>query len=289
VSGDLLARLDSVQESLLTQGLLQKERAESNLMKKGLTIGGGICLGVGLLTLIISSTAAVSAMKPQDHILHNTETGGGSFEFDGDTITIGVYAIGDHACSNVEITITDDNYEYFERDCNSAYDTPDYTYLGNAIMDSQGTYEISASEEIILVDRDSLAYAGLAVLAGGGCCLVGLTLLVVGLAMGRNNASTGNFIVFQDPMAQQQAQIGMVSQQPDTQYQQQPIQQQVIQQPIPEMVVLSNQLSVQQTPHPSSGIVANSGMSDGQEWLKHDGHIYYREIGSLDEWTKYQG
>ena len=245
-------------------------------------------MGLGILALIISLSLAGSAMNPQDHIIHNTETDGASFEFDGDTLLIGVYAIGDLGCSNVEITITDDNYEYFERDCDSAYDTLDYTYLGNAVMDSRGTYEITASEEIILVDQDSLAGSGLGMIGGGSCCLVGLIMLIIGLMMGKKNAPTGNLIVFQDPMAQQQAQIGMATQQPVAQYRQ-PVQQQVVQQPVQEMVALSHQMPAQPTMNPHSGILANSGVSDGQEWLKHDEQIYYRAIGSSDEWTKYQG
>ena len=265
------------------------ERAASCAMNKGLTIAGGVCSIIGILTLVISAWYLGDYISnPTENILHNTETDGASFEYDGDNYIIGVYAIGDHGCSKIDVSITDDAYDYFERDCDDTYNTPKYTFLGRAEIDASGTYIIESPEEIILTSQDSVAGGGLAIIAGGGCCFVGLILLIVGMMIGKKNASTGNIIVFQDPMAQQQAQIGMAPQQPVAQYQQ-PVQQLVVQQPGQGVVSPPPQLSAHQTPHPPSGILANSGVSDGKEWLKHDEQIYYREIGSSVEWTKYQG
>ena len=45
-------------------------------------------------------------------------------------------------------------------------------------------------------------------------------------------------------------------------------------------------------PAPSHGpavhTVANAGVNDGNEWLNHQGEMYYRPIGQAVEWTKYQ-
>ncbi|PXY72010.1 MAG: hypothetical protein CXX81_29955 [Methanobacteriota archaeon] len=258
-------------------------------MNKAVAISGGVCLIIGLLGFIIGLNSTMG-FEPQENIIHNTKTDGSTFGYDRDTLVIAVYAVGDVGCRDFEITIVDDGYDYFERDCDSSFGTLDYTYLGIANLDAVGNYEIESSGDIVLVSHDSVGGYGMVMIGGGGCCFIGVILLIVGLLIGNNKASDGQTLVLQNPADLQQVGIGMAVQQPTVQYQQQAVQQpqmanqQWIQQPNP--TVPTNQPVVEPAVEHSTGSpppIPAEGLPPGwdmQQW-NHYGHDWLRQQGRV--------
>ena len=258
-------------------------------MNKAVAISGGVCIVLGIFAAIIGLVSGMS-VDPEENILHDTKTDGSTFGYDGDTIIVAVYAVGDVGCKDFEVTIVDDGYDFFERDCDNYYDTQDYTYLGEADLRVEGNFEIESSGDIVLVSHDSVGGYGLVMMGGGGCCFIGVILLIVGLLIGKNKASQGQTLVLQNPGDLQQVGIGMAVQQPTLQYQQQAVQQpqmatkQWIQQPNP--TVPTNQPVVEPAveqstgnppPIPAEGLPPGWDMQQwewyGHDWLRQQGRV----------------
>lgn len=182
------------------------------IMNKWVVISGGICIFLGIIAAIIGLANGMD-FEPEENIIHNTKTDGSTFEYDGDTIIVAVYAVGDIGCKDFEVTIIDDGDDFFQRDCDSYYDTGDYTYLGEADLRVEGNYEIESSGDIVLVNQDSIGGYGIVMIGGGGCCFIGVILLIVGLVIGKNKASQGNMIILQNPGEIQQFGVGLPVQQ----------------------------------------------------------------------------
>jgi hypothetical protein len=201
-------------------------------MNKSVVISGGVCLVLGMIAAIIGLISGMD-FEPEENILHDTKTDGSTFGYDGDTLIVAVYAVGDVGCKDFEVTIIDDGYDFFERDCDNYYDTLDYTYLGEADLLVEGNYEIESSGDIVLVSQDSIGGYGLVMIGGGGCCFIGVILLIVGLFIGKNKASQNQMVILQNPGDLEQFGIEMVAVQQPQQAMQQPQQamQQAMQQP----------------------------------------------------------
>ena len=170
-------------------------------MKKELVIAGGIVMVLGVLTGVVGLASAFS-FDPEDSVLHdNTESP--EFVYDGSALLIGVYAKGNVDCASVDVSINDDTYEYFERDCDSAWNTDSHTYLGEALISEAGTYRVESSSAIVLVNEDDIGTDGLVMICGGVCCFGGLVLLIVGLVMGPSGGPNQIMLV-QQPVGLQQ-------------------------------------------------------------------------------------
>ncbi len=191
-------------------------------MKKGLVIAGSI---ISVICIIILGLTIVSVMgfEPEsDNILHDTSEDGNSFSFnEEDSYNLYVYAKGTVECSQFEISITDEIYEYFDRNCGDGdlYTTNDYTFLGDLTVDEAGTYEISAEGDVIIVNANDVGTDGFISIASCGCCLVGLILLIVGLTTGKSKPQVmmiqpdGTILQVQGQFVQQQPMSGQVNNQ----------------------------------------------------------------------------
>ena len=158
-------------------------------MKKGLVISGSILSGICLIVATVTFFSAMDFKPNSSNIMHDTSENGNTFQFsEGDSFVIYVYAIGNVDCNQFELSITDETFEYFERDCSSGdlYDTSEYTYLGDLVIEKTGSYEISSQGDIIIADANEVGTDGLISIASCGCCILGLILLIVGLATGKS-------------------------------------------------------------------------------------------------------
>lgn len=170
-------------------------------MKKELVIAGCIVMVLGVFGGLVGLANGLS-FDPSDSIIHdNTESS--EFVYDGSVLLIGVYAKGDVDCASVDVSINDDTYEYFERDCDANLNTDAYTYLGEALISAEGTYRVESSAAIVLVNEDDYVTDGLVMICGGVCCFGGLVLLIVGLVMGPSGGPSQIMLV-QQPMGMQQ-------------------------------------------------------------------------------------
>ncbi len=157
-------------------------------MKKGLVISGSILSGICLIVAAVTFFSAMDFKPNSSNIMHDTSENGNTFQFsEGDSFVIYVYAIGNVDCNQFELSITDEIYEYFERDCSSGdlYDTSEYTYLGDLVIEETGSYEIASQGDIIIADANEVGTDGFISIASCGCCILGLILLIVGLATGK--------------------------------------------------------------------------------------------------------
>ena len=157
-------------------------------MNKGLAITGGVLLFVSILVNVISIVSVADYRPTNENILHDTSKDGTTFEYDGDAITMEVYAKSDTAnCFNYEISVTDSmNQDVFISNCDGT-DFPSYTYLGDLADISAGTYTIASEGDIVIVDASEIVAPAIGLCGGSVCCLLGLILLIVGLVSGRKH------------------------------------------------------------------------------------------------------
>ena len=173
-------------------------------MKKGL-VWTGVVIMVFSIVLALIGTFSANSFEPSNETIIHRSSGTSTFNYDmEETFLITVYAEGDVSCLNAEVSIYDGNWEYFVKDCEPAFDTDDYTYLGDALMDYSGEFTVNSSTPIVLVNEDSLATDGFLMI--GGCCLfvLGLILLIIGLAIGGSGGNQS--VLIMDP-AMMQGQI----------------------------------------------------------------------------------
>ena len=115
-------------------------------MNKGLAITGGVLLLLSLFGFVFS-VAGIATYEPNsDNILHDTETDGTVFNFDGTSSWLEVYAKGDVDCYSYSISVTDDMFEYFYPNCDAGTEITGYTYLGDVEIYDAGTYNIDQPE-----------------------------------------------------------------------------------------------------------------------------------------------
>ncbi|MGB0781076.1 MAG: hypothetical protein ACPGQN_04780 [Candidatus Poseidoniaceae archaeon] len=169
-------------------------------MNKGLAITGGVLLFVSILVNVISIVSVADYRPTNENILHDTSNDGTTFEYDGDAITMEVYAKSDTAnCFNYEISVTDSmNQDVFISNCDGT-DFPSYTYLGDLADISAGTYTITSEGDIVIVDASEIVAPVMGLCGGSVCCLLGLILLIVGLVSGRK---TPQVVLLQQPGGQ---------------------------------------------------------------------------------------
>ena len=169
-------------------------------MNKGLAITGGVLLFVSILVNVISIVSVADYRPTNENILHDTSKDGTTFEYDGDAITMEVYAKSDTAnCFNYEISVTDSmNQDVFISNCDGT-DFPSYTYLGDLADISAGTYTIASEGDIVIVDASEIVAPAIGLCGGSVCCSLGLILLIVGLVSGRK---TPQVVLLQQPGGQ---------------------------------------------------------------------------------------
>ena len=152
-------------------------------MNKGLAISGGVLILLSLFSLVFSLVVMDSYEPNSDNILHDTETDGMVFNFDGSSSWLEVYAKGEVDCYSYSISVSDDMFEYFYPNCDAGTEIADYTYLGDLEIYDAGSYNIDAEGNVVIVDADDLIGPLFAFCGGGVCCLLGVILLIVGFVL----------------------------------------------------------------------------------------------------------
>ena len=166
-------------------------------MNKGLAITGGAMILFSIFGFIFAISGFSMHGPDSENILHDTETDGAVFEFDGDTTLLEIYAKGEVDCYGYSVSVTDDfDEEYFYQNCEGGTDVSGYTYLGDLDVVEVGDYAIDAQSDIVIIDADGLFGPIFAMCGGGVCCLVGILLLIIGLATGKK---VPQVVVFQQP------------------------------------------------------------------------------------------
>lgn len=165
-------------------------------MNKGLAISGGVLILLSLLSLGYSLVVMDSYEPNSDNILHDTETDGTVFNFDGSSSWLEVYAKGEVDCYSYSVSITDEMFEYFYPNCDAGTEIAGYTFLGDLEIYDAGSYNIDAEGNVVIVDADDLIGPLFAFCGGGVCCLLGVLLLIIGFAGGRK---TPQMVVYQQP------------------------------------------------------------------------------------------
>lgn len=165
-------------------------------MNKGLAIAGGVLIPLSILGIIIGVVGIAGHGPDSENILHDTELDGNTFVFDGNIVLLEVYAKGEVDCYSYSVSVTDDLYEYFNKNCDAGTEAAGYTYLGDLEIVDAGDYIIDSDGDVVIIDADGLL-APIFVMCGGGfCCLVGIILLIIGLSVGRKAPQV---VVFQQP------------------------------------------------------------------------------------------
>ena len=158
-------------------------------MKKGLVIGGSVLSGICIIIALISLFSALGFEPEADNILHDTQTDGTTYSFEeGDSFVLQVYAIGSVDCEAFSLSVIgpyDETNEHFKPVCDEAFDTTEYTYLGDLSISQSGTYEIDAAGDIVITNANSIGFGGIISMASCGCCFIGLILLIIGLVTGK--------------------------------------------------------------------------------------------------------
>ena len=166
-------------------------------MNKGLTITGGVFLFVSFLVTLVSMLSILDYRPTNENILHDTSKDGMSFEYDGASIAMEVYAKGNFVdCENFNLTITGNMVDVFLQDCYSGTDHPGYTYLGDIVETAAGNYTITAEGDIVIVDASEIVGPVVGMCGGSVCCLLGIILLIVGLVSGKK---TPQVVLYQQP------------------------------------------------------------------------------------------
>ena len=155
-------------------------------MNKGLAITGGVLLFVSILVNVISFVSVIDYRPTDENILHDTSKDGTTFEYDGNAMTMEVFAKGDLVnCIDFQVSIT--NYmdqDVFSQNCEGT-SHPSYTYLGDLSDIAAGSYTITSDGDIVIVDASEVIIPAFGLCGGSVCCLLGLILLIVGLVGGR--------------------------------------------------------------------------------------------------------
>ena len=158
-------------------------------MKKGLVIGGSVLSGICIIIALISLFSALGFEPEADNILHDTQTDGTTYSFEeGDSFVLQVYAVGSVDCEAFSLSVIgpyDETNEHFKPVCDEAFDTTEYTYLGDLSISQSGTYEIDAAGDIVITNANSIGFGGIISMASCGCCFIGLILLITGLVTGK--------------------------------------------------------------------------------------------------------
>ena len=160
-------------------------------MNKGLAITGGVLLFVSILVNVISIVSVVDYRPTDENILHDTSKDGTTFEYDGDAMTMEVFAKGDQInCNTFEISINDyTGQNVFFQNCEGT-SHPSYTYLGDLSDIAAGSYNITSDGDIVIVDASEVILPAFGLCGGSVCCLLGLILLIVGLVGGRKTTTS---------------------------------------------------------------------------------------------------
>ena len=155
-------------------------------MNKGLAITGGVLLFVSILVNVISIVSVADYRPTNENILHDTSNDGTTFEYDGDAMTMEVFAKGDLInCNTFVISINDHTGQnVFYQNCEGT-SHPSYTYLGDLSDIAAGSYTITSDGDIVIVDASEVIIPAFGLCGGSVCCLLGLILLIVGLVGGR--------------------------------------------------------------------------------------------------------
>ena len=95
-----------------------------------------------------------------------------------------VFVNDDYTCNEVDISIHDDIYEYFNFDCDPVLDEKEWRAVGWMVPDIDGTLNVDSDHEIIIIDDIVyLEEGGYAMAVSGITCCCGILGLIIGSVM----------------------------------------------------------------------------------------------------------
>ena len=106
--------------------------------------------------------------------------------------TYSIFVNDDYSCEETTVSITDEDYEYFNEECDEVFDETGWRAIGIMSSDADGVLNVQANHEIIIVDdMIYLSEGGFAVLGGGALCCISLIGIIIGvILMSRKKPTT---------------------------------------------------------------------------------------------------
>ena len=170
----------------------------------------GICIVFSIATFAFG-TFQISEINVEEEAIFKGRNGAVTVDNYG---TYSVFVVSDYTCEEAEVSIytEDDEYvwDYFFKECDDYLDEDGWTYVGFFSSDFDGSLNVEANRQILIIDDMSyFEEGGLAMLLSlPSCCLgiigliISVTVLVTAEEKGQEKVNPG--IVFIEPASSSQ-------------------------------------------------------------------------------------
>ena len=146
-------------------------------------------IGIGLVD--------VSEIDVEDEALFRGTSGTLQVTKDG---TYTVFVNDEYTCAETTVSISDEEYEYFNEECDSLFDEDGWRAIGVLWSDKDGALDVSSNHEILVIDDwVYVSEGGGAFTVGGGLCCLSVIGLIVGIVMTARSKPT-NVVYVQQPL-----------------------------------------------------------------------------------------
>jgi hypothetical protein len=137
-------------------------------------IGSVVIFVIAVILMVFGSTVDVDVES--EAVFKGTE---GTVQLSGQT-TYSVFVNENSDCYDTDIVITDGTFDYFEKDCAETMDEKGWKHAGVVSLDAIGTFDVTSSSEIIIVDDMVYLESGGSFLAGACICCLGIIGIIIG-------------------------------------------------------------------------------------------------------------
>jgi hypothetical protein len=95
-----------------------------------------------------------------------------------------IFVNDQYTCDETTVSISDENYEYFNEECDEVFDETGWRAIGVMSTDTDGVLDVQANHEILIIDDIVyLSEGGLAVMGGGLLCCFSIIGVIIGLVL----------------------------------------------------------------------------------------------------------
>ena len=134
--------------------------------------------------------------------------------------TYTVFVNDEYTCAETTVSISNEEYEYFNEECDPLFDEDGWRAIGVLWSDEDGALDVSSNHEILVIDDwVYVSEGGGAFAVGGGMCCLSVIGLIVGIVMAGRSKPT-NAVYVQQPL--QMDHFGQI-QPAQTEQEQQPV------------------------------------------------------------------